>query len=105
MVSLLRTILFVETNPPIAPGREAIYLTLNFRADLAYKRGVNSRQGIRKYVFQPYFKNCLVNYPFVEFPVFLVLLVLPLNIFLVICISYVTSDLVIRRSDLDVLCS
>ena len=36
---------------------------------------------------------------------FLVLLVLPLNIFLVICISYVTSDLVIRRLDLDVLCT
>ena len=37
---------------------------------------------------------------------FLMLLVLPmLYIFLVICISYVISDLVISRSVLDVLCS
>ena len=73
-------------------------MALNFHADLANKKGLSSRKGIRKYI--------QVDCSFVECPVFLMLVVLPwLYIFVVICISYVISDLVISRSVLDVLCS
>ena len=68
-----------------------------FRADHVNKKGVSSRQGIRKHVIQAYFKNLQINCSFVKCPVFLTLLVLPM--------SYVISDLVIGRSVLDVLCS
>ena len=92
--------------PFLAPVPAAIYIALNFRADLANKKGLSSRKGIRKYILQQYFKNRQVDCSFVECSVFLMLVVLPwLYIFLVICISYVISDLVISRSVLDVLCS
>ena len=52
------------------------------------------------------FQNRLVNCPFVECPLFPMLLVLPiLYILLVICISCVISNLVISCSVLNVLCS
>ena len=34
--------------PFLAPVRAAIYIALNFRADLANKKGLSSRKGIRK---------------------------------------------------------
>ena len=80
-------------------------MALNFHADLANKKGLSPRKGIRMYILQQYFKNRQVDCSFVECPVLLMLVVLPwLYIFLVICISYVISDLVISRSvlaDLD----
>ena len=52
------------------------------------------------------FQNCPVNCSFIEYSMFLMLLVLPmLYIFVVSCISYVFSNLVVSCSVLDVLCS
>lgn len=52
------------------------------------------------------FQNRHVDCPFINCPVFLKILVLPmLYIFLIICISYVISSLAISRSVPDVLCS
>ena len=52
------------------------------------------------------FQNCQVNCSFIEYSMFLMLLVLPLlYIFLVICISYVISNFVVSCFVLDVLCS
>ena len=52
------------------------------------------------------FQNRQVDFPFINCPVFLMILVLSmLYLFLVICISYVISNLAISPSVPDVLCS
>ena len=91
----------VETNPPPSPTPRGLLFNFEFSRG-SCKQGVSSRQGIRMYVLQPYFKNRQVNCSFVECPVFLMLVLSPmLYMFLVISISYVISDFVICRSVLD----
>ena len=77
----------VETNPLSA----AIHIILTFTWIMQMKKVWAQVKGNCKYILTPaVFQNHQVNCSFVEWPMFPILLVLPmLYLFLVICISYV----------------